>query len=429
VRSIRIVAATLGLLIAASSTPAAALAGRLDVSFAGTGWTRKALASGQDSGLADVVRGPKGSIVGAGRVGTGGETDMAIVRLRSGGGFDTAFGDGGVTTVNFFGDEDRAEGVARDTHGRIVVAGTAKNAGATQFAIARLRSGGGMDPSFSGDGRQTTNLLGLGSAAIDVAVDGVDRVIAVGYTQSGASEYQTAIVRYRADGTLDPGFSGDGVIFPELPGSTDFAWTVAADAKNRVLAAGSYTTPGDVSRWFVLRLKPGGGLDPTFAGDGIREFGLWPGGVLSDDGVAYAITVTAAGRILVGGYQEIGGSFRVGIARMRSNGTFDPTFSGDGRTAFLADGREAEADAVMVDGKGRAVFVGYTSGSPDLVVGRLRPGGGRDPSFGGNGVDVRNIVGANYGNGAFLDAKGRLVVGGSNYAASIRALVARFLMA
>jgi uncharacterized delta-60 repeat protein len=426
----RIVAATLGALIAIPWVPAHAVAGRLDPAFSGDGWTRKAFVPGQESHLAGVIRGPKGTIVGAGRVGTGAGTDMAVMRLRTGGGADTSFGGGdGVTTLDFNGDEDTVGGVARDGHGRIVVAGDAVDAGAPEFALARVRRGGAPDPSFSDDGEQTTALLGLGSSALDVAVDGNDRVIAVGYTQSEPSGYQAAIVRYREDGTLDPNFSSDGVVFPDVTGTSDLAWAVDVDGKNRVVVAGAYTTPGDVERWFVLRLRPGGALDTTFAGDGIREFGRWPGAGSTDDGRAYAVAVADSGRLLMGGYQEVGGSARIAVARMAGDGTFDKTFSGDGRAAFLADGHQAEVDEVLADGKGRIVFAGYTYGAVNLVVGRLTASGARDSSLGGDGVAVPNLTGANYGNAAFLDAKGRLVVGGSSYATDVRALVARFLMA
>jgi uncharacterized delta-60 repeat protein len=71
----------------------------------------------------------------------GANPDMAIARLSPGtqsASLDTTFGNAGKVTVDFFGAFDRAEAVAVQPDGKIVVGGYARNAGTTVFALARL---------------------------------------------------------------------------------------------------------------------------------------------------------------------------------------------------------------------------------------------------------------------------------------------------
>ncbi len=88
-------------------------------------------------------------------------TDFALARYNPNGSLDTTFsGDGRQTTD--FGGSDRANGVALKSTGRIIVAGGGGASG--DFAIARYNPTGSLDTSFSGDGKQTTDFGGGGSA-------------------------------------------------------------------------------------------------------------------------------------------------------------------------------------------------------------------------------------------------------------------------
>jgi uncharacterized delta-60 repeat protein len=67
--------------------------------------------------------------------------DMAIARFLPGSqsaSIDTTFGNAGKVTVDFFGAFDRAEAVAVQPDGKIVVGGYARNGGTTVFALVRL---------------------------------------------------------------------------------------------------------------------------------------------------------------------------------------------------------------------------------------------------------------------------------------------------
>src|SRR5829696_9041667 len=118
---------------------------------------------------------------------------------------------------------------------------------------------GGLDPTFSGDGKQTTDFGG--EPGIDVATavamqtDG--KIVAVG---RGGPEGDFALARYNPNGSLDPTFSGDG---QQTTGFGGYASAVAIQSNGKIVVAGN----GGGS-FALARYKPNGSLDPTFSGDG-----------------------------------------------------------------------------------------------------------------------------------------------------------------
>lgn len=429
-RRLLVVTALSFLLLSSLAPPASGAAGDLDTSFSGDGKVALQLRPGEASSLGAAARWPNGRILAAGRVGASGDEDFAVLRLRRKGGLDTSFGGGdGVATVDL-GDDDGIAFVGRDPKGRIVAVGWSEASGASRFAVARLLPGGALDGSFSGDGKKITAVGPIASGALTGAIDARGRILAAGWTQTSQSpdRERMAVIRYRPGGGLDRTFGKNGVVKPRTGGTSDFAWDMAIDRAGRIVLVGLWTpTSGGPTKWAILRLRPDGRPDRTFSGDGKLLLKGWPGAAGSDGGRAYAVAIDRRDRIVVAGYQTFGPSARVAVARLRADGRWDRTFSGDGRKAFLADGAIAEADAVMFDANGRILLAGYTYAS-DVMTARLRPRGGFDNSFGGNGVVTVDLSGGfDYGNDAFLDGSGRIVVAGTDYGFTPnRATVVRF---
>src|SRR5215204_5546885 len=79
------------------------------------------------------------------------------------------------------------------------------------------------DPTFGVNGRVTTDFSGASESISDVVIQPDGKIVAVG-TAAGASSLDFAVVRYTPSGTLDPGFSGDGIaITPLAANSAEFA--------------------------------------------------------------------------------------------------------------------------------------------------------------------------------------------------------------
>src|SRR2546427_381241 len=101
---------------------------------------------------------------------------------------------------------------------------------------------GGLDPSFSGDGKQTTDFgtpeARTGDQADAVAIQGDGKIVAVGSTGSLSSS-NFALARYNTNGSLDTSFSGDGKQITGFgAGTNDQANGVALQADGKIVAAG-----------------------------------------------------------------------------------------------------------------------------------------------------------------------------------------------
>src|SRR5581483_185433 len=66
---------------------------------------------------------------------------------------------------------------------------------------------GDLDPTFSGDGMQTTDFGGGADDATAVALAPYGKIVAVGRRGPGGA---FALARYKPDGSLDSSFSGNG---------------------------------------------------------------------------------------------------------------------------------------------------------------------------------------------------------------------------
>jgi uncharacterized delta-60 repeat protein len=140
--------------------------------------------------------------------------------------------------------------------GKIVADGFVVHHGTTpdSIGLVRILPGGGLDTSFSGDGRLTSSPLAQGVGAGDLElVTGNKLIVAAGaYT----SPFSFFLARYQPGGALDSTFGGgDGFVLTQFPGTTssgDFAYGSAIQANGKILVAGySSQTTGNfaVSRY------------------------------------------------------------------------------------------------------------------------------------------------------------------------------------
>ena len=166
--------------------------------------------------------------------------------------------------VTDFGRYDAADAVAIDSQGRIVVAGSVRLPDPPRdnfaFALARYTPDGSLDPSFSGDGKLTTDFGGLADNAYAVAIDPQDRIVAAGQGYTGV-DFDFALARYTPDGSLDPTFSSGGKVTTDF-GESDGARSVTIGSRGRIVAVGSSSRHLD--SFALARYRPDGSLDRSF---------------------------------------------------------------------------------------------------------------------------------------------------------------------
>jgi uncharacterized delta-60 repeat protein len=382
------IAAVLGSVILATGAQAAP--GDLDTTFSGDG--KQTTALGGFSEAKAVAVQPDGKVVVVGRGGPG-SNDVALARYNPNGALDTSFsGDGRQTTD--FGGNDEATGVALQEDGKIVVVGgTGSN-----FAIARYNPTGGLDTSFSGDGRQTTD-FGKEDEASGVAIQGNGKIVVVGTATapSTGANPNFVLARYNPGGSLDTSFSGDGKQTTDF-GRSDQATGVALQANGKIVVVGTAgtATGEDVA---LARYNPNGSLDTSFSGDGTRRTDF--GGTSDATGVA----IQGNGKIVVVG--GTGSDFA--IARYNPNGSLDTTFSGDGKQTTAFAGGDG-ASGVAIQGDGKIVAVGAAGGGQaNFAVARYNPNGSLDTSFSGDGRQTTDFGKEDEASGVAIQGTGKIV--------------------
>ncbi len=314
-----------------------------------------------------------------------------------------------------------------DSKGRLVVGGAiAAPFQIAQSFLARFLPDGTLDGSFSGDGLvqfDRPKIRAFSPQAQAIAIDSADRIVVAGDTgnssEGGLVSMGAFIARYESDGSEDTTFRANLGLFC-CPSTALLA--VSIDSEGRIVGTGSatYDVADRPDHPVVWRFLPDGHPDPSFGRQGqdfprIRGFGRVGAGVAFD----------SKGRILISPLEA-----GYAVARLRANGSADPTFGGRG---FVRVGRSSfgtVALGVSVDGQDRPVV----AGSLDTAFGqlnrmwfgytRLRSNGAVDPRFGKRvkrvGFGQPNCRFAcppaqrrkTFGGPPMLDANGRLVLVG-----------------
>jgi len=109
----------------------------------------------------------------------------------------------GTVTTDFFGFEDRANALAIQSDGKIVVAGTShpsSNFEDYRFSVARYRPNGELDRTFGTNGKTTTDFFGNSAGAGSVALQSDGKIVVAGATATGNPDnYDFALARLIGD--------------------------------------------------------------------------------------------------------------------------------------------------------------------------------------------------------------------------------------
>src|SRR4051794_3242389 len=88
------------------------------------------------------------------------------------------------------------------------------------FSTVAKAAPGDLDPTFSGDGKQTTAFGGGASGASTVAIQPDGKIVVAGNVL-GSGGYRFALARFNPNGSLDRSFSHDGLQTTDFGGTAD----------------------------------------------------------------------------------------------------------------------------------------------------------------------------------------------------------------
>ncbi len=297
--------------------------GSLDLSFDGDGKVITPVLSSGDSARSVVIQ-PDGKIVAAGYSSNGSNSDFALVRYNADGSLDTTFdGDGKVTTP-VLNSHDSAWSVAIQPDGKIVAGGITDNGDNwTDFALVRYNANGSLDTTLDGDGKVTTPVMDSkwDDVVSSVAIQPDGKILEFGYTEN-PSNTDFALVRYNTDGSLDTTFDSDGKVITPVLAGRDYGRSMTLQPDGKIVATGSSNngTNYDIA---LVRYNANGSLDTTFDGDGKVTTS-----VLNSHDYAFSVAVQLDGKIVTAGYSDNGSNSDFAVVRYGAAGCTTPTQTG-----------------------------------------------------------------------------------------------------
>ena len=292
-------------------------------------------------------------------------SDFGVARLTPGGALDATFGVGGAVTTDIAGFTDEANSVAIQSDGKIVVAGTARSSalfGAADFAVVRYNADGSLDSSFDTDGKVITDFFGFDDQGNGVAIQSDGRIVVAGTAKPANDTSDFGVVRYDANGTLDTTFDGDGKALTDIAADWDEANAVAIQpGDGKLVVVGGAIVPNAIG-WFhdfaLVRYDTNGGLDAGFGAGGkvITDFS-------SGNDMGVDVVIAGDGRIIAAGWvadpADVELLIDFGVARYESTGALDATF-GAGGTVITDLGHIDYGQGVALQGDCRIVVAGWS---------------------------------------------------------------------
>jgi uncharacterized delta-60 repeat protein len=376
--------------------------------------------------------------------------------LAKAGDLDPSFGRQGKLVIAVSGEQDE-EGsgaemsMAPASGGKLVVVGRGQ--------VRRLLASGQPDQSFAGDGRVPLSVdPGTAFLLAGVAVDSQGRVLVAGTTESrtvsstpappgfnedarGPRPQWATVYRYLSDDSLDPSFGDGGVINthfgqprPVGPAGYNASYpteavgvtAIAVDTYDRLLVAGFFVRHVGqcgligpmmyTGQAYIARLTTDGNLDSSFGYKGTlsdpqMEFPSQLG-TETPDGITYSgpsqmqcVAISPSSAFLQDG--------DFSLVKLVGNTSFDQGFGTEGRRwqpdveiIALATDRDGAITLLVARGDKRR-------DPDDQIVRRLQPDGSRDVSFGQNGsvspLIIRHVEAADLA----VDHRGRVLLAGT----------------
>lgn len=296
---------------------------------------------------------------------------------------DSAFGLNGI--VQFpYGFSNNLRDMELLPDGKILLAG-----GTTDSVyLARFRADGSLDPGFGTQGILPffSDTVGYHNDLIQLP-DG--KFISIGQSQDFASPFQTplfAVARLHADGSLDPTFGQSGITTTRFGNFGAFSQFGALQSDGKILAVGQAYESGLHYAW--ARYHPDGKIDSSFSENGIT---ILP---TAGTGVPSCIAILPDGKILTGG-TEVGGNpyARFLLCRLLPNGNLDPAFGINGVFSqwFGHYYETISGLAVLPDGK--ILLAGWVGENTDgeFALLRLEANGTPDMTFGNGGLKTFSL--------------------------------------
>lgn len=271
---------------------------------------------------------------------------------------------------------------------------------------------GSLDAGFGQSGKVVTPGGNSEDRAMAVVMEPGGKVVIAGSSIRSGTSYDTTLVRYNGDGSLDPTFGIGGIAIQSLFATEDRALAIVRQSSGKWVIAG-YALVGSTYDYLVARFNTDGTLDRTFGTDGKTTTSI---GTSHD--YAFAMARLSDDRIIVGGYSyDVATSrYNMALSKYTDDGVLDPSFGSSGKTTVSVGSGSSYCFGVVVQPSGKIIAVGYASVlSSDIAAVQFNADGTVDiAGFGTNGkttIDINSS--SDYGYAGALQSDGKILIAGS----------------
>ncbi len=246
---------------------------------------------------------------------------------------------------------------------------------------------GKVDSTFGTNGKvvHTFSQRNIGN---DYAFQPDGKIVVAGMqAPSNAGSQQIPFVaRYNADGSVDNTFGTGGtnsLRFDPVSSGRFFTTMVMSDGRILCVGVSSSNINGGVNGIGAMRFLSNGSLDPTFSGDGITRLPTFSNKLFFTN---FSGHLLKDGRIISIGTAVLNGSFtnQMAAAAFDSTGAIDNTF---GTSGYFEDPEVTAGNRVFSakQSDDKIVYGADLLGNASIVIKRLTTSGAIDLSFGSSG--------------------------------------------
>ena len=299
-------------------------------------------------------------------------------------------GDGLVYHSIFEGKPSQGWSIDIQPDHKILVAGSTLGPDGKGHAfVSRYNEDGSLDNSFNGSGILLPEVPGYNSYAGGIKMQPDGKIVMCTASYDSTSRFIT-VMRFTEDGVPDNSFDGDGQSTAIIESEYMDISTMVLQSDGKILIGG-YEGASLSDSFMVVRFLSTGGLDHSFAGDGVVVTGVG-----EDYTDVNSLTMQSDGKILATGYATFNGNEDFAVVRYNSNGTLDNSFSGDGIAHVTISDHDDRLYCSLVQPDSKIVVAGYAynnlTGRESFAVARLNPDGTPDNTFHGDGIALIYIT-------------------------------------
>src|SRR5262245_8240943 len=375
------------LLLLASTVPALAAPGDLDLGFNGTGFVVTVVPTGS-SQAKSIARQTDGKVVVAGFAnvpvqGNPDNLDFLVVRYDTAGGLDSSFGGTGIVTTAIRGGDDQAEAVIQQTDGKIVAAGLSWDGiefNDSTVTLVRYLYNGTPDPNFGGGTGKVTTAIGTFDGALALIQQADGKLVVAGYTDN-----DIVVVRYDTSGMPDTSFNGTGIVTTPVGMGLAEARALVQQASDGKLVVAGVSNDGTKDQFTLIRYGTDGMLDTAGFGTG----GIVTTSVGTGDAAASGLALQADRKLVVAGVSNDGTKEQFTLIRYGTDGMLDTAGFGTGGIVTTSVGTsDAAASGLALQADGKLVAAGQASNgtNTDFALVRYGTSGTPDGTFGSGGI-------------------------------------------